>query len=233
MLRSEDSSDQAIDLNVEPESSVPCSICLDLVTNGGERSRAKLKCGHEFHLDCIGSAFNMKGMMQCPNCREIEKGRWLYGSGSTNSSPEPSMDDGSVDSYPFYFTVSEMPYRVHICPFRGFTQVHPSSQSSLGVMSSLTPMVAHQHPGAGNPHPHGWVQFQQTSFLHHHHQASGLPMPITNGAGRFDTQRSMPRFVPPGRVYDPNPGFSHYAESSPVNYSHAWSRDNVPHFPMP
>ncbi|KAL2945386.1 Transferrin receptor protein 1 [Bienertia sinuspersici] len=94
-----------------------------------------------------------------------------------------------------------------------------SDKSSLGVMSSLTPMVAHQHPGAGNPHPHGWVQFQQTSFLHHHHQASGLPMPITNGAGRFDTQRSMPRFVPPGRVYDPNPGFSHYAESSPVNYS--------------
>lgn len=61
-----------------------------------------------FGTDCIGSAFNMKGMMQCPNCREIEKGRWLYASGSTNSSPEPGMDDGSVDSYPFYFTFSEM-----------------------------------------------------------------------------------------------------------------------------
>ena len=29
---------------------VSCSICLDLVTDNGERSRAKLQCGHEFHL---------------------------------------------------------------------------------------------------------------------------------------------------------------------------------------
>ena len=28
--------------------------------------------------DCIGSAFNIKGKMQCPNCRKIEKGEWLY-----------------------------------------------------------------------------------------------------------------------------------------------------------
>ena len=31
-------------------SSVSCSICLDLVTDNGGRSRAKLQCGHEFHL---------------------------------------------------------------------------------------------------------------------------------------------------------------------------------------
>lgn len=31
-------------------SSVSCSICLDLVVDNGERSRAKLQCGHEFHL---------------------------------------------------------------------------------------------------------------------------------------------------------------------------------------
>ncbi|GMP40170.1 hypothetical protein CsSME_00010720 [Camellia sinensis var. sinensis] len=30
--------------------------------------------------DCIGSAFNIKGEMQCPNCREIENGRWLFAS---------------------------------------------------------------------------------------------------------------------------------------------------------
>lgn len=245
MVRSEINSDQAIDLNVEPEEScISCSICLDLVTNGGERSSAKLKCGHEFHLDCIGSAFNMKGMMQCPNCREIENGRWLYASGSTNSSPEPGMDDVNVDNYPFYFTFAEMPYRVHICPFRGFTQVHPSSQSSLGVMSTLAPMVTHQHPGAGSPHPHphpppphphphphGWV-FQHSSYLHPN-QASGLPMPISSNAGRFDTQRSMPRYVPSGLGYEPNPNFSHYPEGSPPNYSHPWSIDNVPHFPLP
>lgn len=35
----------------EPSSSdVSCSICLDLVSDNGGRSRAKLQCGHEFHL---------------------------------------------------------------------------------------------------------------------------------------------------------------------------------------
>ncbi|XP_057540109.1 E3 ubiquitin-protein ligase RFI2-like isoform X2 [Amaranthus tricolor] len=58
-----------------------CSICLELVTDNGDRSWAKLQCGHEFHLDCIGSAFNIKGAMQCPNCRKIEKGQWLYATG--------------------------------------------------------------------------------------------------------------------------------------------------------
>ncbi|KAG8052279.1 hypothetical protein GUJ93_ZPchr0001g32496 [Zizania palustris] len=37
--------------------------------------------------DCIGSAFNAKGVMQCPNCRKIEKGNWLYANGS-----RPSQD---------------------------------------------------------------------------------------------------------------------------------------------
>ena len=36
---------------VEPQASgVPCSICWDLVLDNGGRSRAKLQCGHEFHL---------------------------------------------------------------------------------------------------------------------------------------------------------------------------------------
>ncbi|GKE98160.1 hypothetical protein Tco_0021511, partial [Tanacetum coccineum] len=31
-------------------SSVPCSICFDLVIDDGDRSIAKLNCGHKFHL---------------------------------------------------------------------------------------------------------------------------------------------------------------------------------------
>ena len=38
-------------LEPQPSSGVSCSICLDLVLNiTGGRSRAKLQCGHEFHL---------------------------------------------------------------------------------------------------------------------------------------------------------------------------------------
>ena len=30
--------------------SVSCSICLDVVSDSGDRSWAKLQCGHQFHL---------------------------------------------------------------------------------------------------------------------------------------------------------------------------------------
>ncbi|RWW85858.1 hypothetical protein BHE74_00005436, partial [Ensete ventricosum] len=86
---------------------VACSICLEAVKSGGNRSTARLQCGHEFHLgrffwskftisiissDCIGSAFNAKGVMQCPNCRKVEEGNWLYANGS-HPTPELNMDD--------------------------------------------------------------------------------------------------------------------------------------------
>lgn len=38
------------DDDIEPSSGLACSICLDLVSDNGIRSRAKLQCGHEFHL---------------------------------------------------------------------------------------------------------------------------------------------------------------------------------------
>ncbi|CAI5951660.1 unnamed protein product [Closterium sp. NIES-65] len=56
-----------------------CSICLDAVDVCSiERSTARLKCGHGFHLDCIGSAFNAKRRMQCPNCRSEEPHSHLF-----------------------------------------------------------------------------------------------------------------------------------------------------------
>ncbi|URE03437.1 zinc finger, C3HC4 type, domain containing protein [Musa troglodytarum] len=75
---------------------VYCSICLSAVKCGGDRSTAKLQCGHEFHLDCIGSAFNAKGVMQCPNCRKVEEGNWFYANGS-HSTPELTMDEWIQD----------------------------------------------------------------------------------------------------------------------------------------
>lgn len=50
--------------------------------------------------DCIGSAFNVKGVMQCPNCRKVEKGQWLYANGSTQTFPE-SLDDWIPDEDPY------------------------------------------------------------------------------------------------------------------------------------
>lgn len=39
--------------------------------------------------DCIGSAFNVKGVMECPNCREIENGEWRY---YVSRSPDRELD---------------------------------------------------------------------------------------------------------------------------------------------
>ncbi|KAM3210300.1 hypothetical protein ACQJBY_064357 [Aegilops geniculata] len=98
-----------------------CSICLDPVAGrAGGRSIAKLQCGHEFHLDCIGSAFNAKGAMQCPNCRKIEKGRWLY---ATGQRPSPDIDIGGWVTGETYDIASDLPFGFQWCPFNGFTQL--------------------------------------------------------------------------------------------------------------
>ncbi|PON34483.1 43kDa postsynaptic protein [Parasponia andersonii] len=105
--------------------SISCSICLDVVADNGDRSWAKLQCGHQFHLDCIGSAFNVKGAMQCPNCRKIEKGQWLYANGS-RSFTEFSVEDWTHDEDLYDLSYSEMSFGVHWCPFGSLARL-PSS----------------------------------------------------------------------------------------------------------
>ncbi|XP_021283533.1 uncharacterized protein LOC110416033 isoform X2 [Herrania umbratica] len=115
--------------------SVSCSICLETVADNGDRSWAKLQCGHQFHLDCIGSAFNIKGAMQCPNCRKIEKGQWLYANGC-RSYPEFSVDDWTHDEDLYDLSYSEMSFGVHWCPFGSLARL-PSSFEE-GEFSSTT-----------------------------------------------------------------------------------------------
>ncbi|KAG5232399.1 E3 ubiquitin-protein ligase [Salix suchowensis] len=114
--------------------SVSCSICLEVVADNGDRSWAKLQCGHQFHLDCIGSAFNVKGAMQCPNCRKIEKGQWLYANGC-RSLPEFSMEDWAHDEDLYDLSYSEMSFGVHWCPFGSLTRLPSSFENgNLGMV---------------------------------------------------------------------------------------------------
>ncbi|CAL9225119.1 unnamed protein product [Arabidopsis halleri] len=63
---------------VEPVDDDDCVICFEPLTNDAEeRTVVKLRCSHIFHLDCLGSHFNTKKRMECPCCRQIEKGQWL------------------------------------------------------------------------------------------------------------------------------------------------------------
>ncbi|KAL9235018.1 hypothetical protein vseg_009819 [Gypsophila vaccaria] len=107
------------DVGSERKGLISCSICLEFVTDSGERSWAKLQCGHEFHLDCIGSAFNSKGAMQCPNCRKIEKGQWNYSTGCRSLTEFIEDSPRDEDSYDLSF--AEM-FGVQWCPIPGFSR---------------------------------------------------------------------------------------------------------------
>ncbi|KAF5744140.1 hypothetical protein HS088_TW08G00736 [Tripterygium wilfordii] len=127
-----------------PYSGISCSICLDSVEDNGVRSTAKLQCGHGFHLDCIGSAFNMKGAMQCPNCRKVEKGQWLYVTGPVRSLPELSMDNLITDEDVYGLSFSEMPFRVQWCPLGDLAQ--PGSSFEEVESPSTMFQNMHGHP---------------------------------------------------------------------------------------
>uniref|UniRef100_A0A0D9WCZ3 RING-type domain-containing protein n=1 Tax=Leersia perrieri TaxID=77586 RepID=A0A0D9WCZ3_9ORYZ len=129
---------------------VSCSICLDaVVAGGGERSTARLQCGHEFHLDCIGSAFNAKGVMQCPNCRKIEKGNWLYANGS-RPSQDVNMDEWAHDEDLYDVSYSEMGRRI-ITPIHDFMGQHMFTEHVAAV--SAAPGAAHPCPYVAYLHP--------------------------------------------------------------------------------
>ncbi|KAK8650676.1 hypothetical protein V6N13_140303 [Hibiscus sabdariffa] len=168
--------DAAVPAPVPPASEVSCSICLDLVSDPGGRSWAKLQCGHQFHLDCIGSAFNMKGAMQCPNCRKVEKGQWLYANGSTRSLPELTMEEWSVEEEYYDPVYSEMQqFRAQWCPFGEFSRVGSSSEevespsttsaaprSSNGELDAATRPSSFRHP---SPFEHGSSSRGGSSFV--------------------------------------------------------------------
>ncbi|XP_044491335.1 E3 ubiquitin-protein ligase RFI2 [Mangifera indica] len=160
-----DDDDQAI----EAPSLVSCSICLEAVTDDGSRSTAKLHCGHQFHLDCIGSAFNMKGAMQCPNCRKVEKGQWLYANGSTRSLPEFSLEDWIPDEDFYDLSYSEVPFRVHWCPFGELARVGSSFEE-------VEPPPTTYHDQRGH---HPILAEQEAASMAHSYVAYVGPVPTT------------------------------------------------------
>ncbi|KAF6163773.1 hypothetical protein GIB67_012132 [Kingdonia uniflora] len=103
--------------------SVSCSICLDLVIDkGGDRSIAKLQCGHQFHLDCIGSEFNAKGAMQCPNCRKVEEGQWFYANRPGHSGSLIDVNFEELIEELYELSYPELPFGLPWCPLIGPSQ---------------------------------------------------------------------------------------------------------------
>ncbi|KAJ0969296.1 hypothetical protein J5N97_022173 [Dioscorea zingiberensis] len=172
-------SSEAMDLDAS------CSICLEFVQDRGERSIAKLQCGHEFHLDCIGSAFNVKGAMQCPNCRKVEKGRWLYANG--NRSPVDFDFEGLTVGDILGLSSSDLPFGIQWCPFRGFPQL-----ASLFEEGELQPGSYHELMGniGFGDHSSASSSTQVCPYLAMH----GFPHSIHTAPSTADTVPDNGRF---------------------------------------
>ncbi|WCJ21338.1 RING/U-box superfamily protein [Euphorbia peplus] len=188
----------------DPSSSaLSCSICLDPLSLPSPRSIAKLHCGHHFHLDCIGSAFNMKGAMQCPNCRNVEKGRWLYANGSSRSTPEISMEDWIPDEDFYDLGYSEMPYRFHWCPYGELARVGSSFEEVESPSTTYHDLRGHhsayaEHTAAPSQWNNG-LSGRQEMFSTHAFPAINIP--YNNGWAR----RSPPYAVSSGHVNGVDP----------------------------
>lgn len=133
---------------------VICSICLDAVAADLDRSTAKLQCGHEFHLDCIGSAFNVKKVMQCPNCRKVETGRWLYASSVARPVPEIVMENWNLSGENHGVAYPGVPFSIRWCPFSDLE----GSYSSFEVVESSQPAY-HNLPGPASSEPQSYVAY--------------------------------------------------------------------------
>lgn len=77
-----------------------CSICWEEASETCGRSIVRLQCSHLFHLDCIGSAFNATGIMQCPNCREVENGLWMRFENNEDMDEDSDEDERTDDDLP-------------------------------------------------------------------------------------------------------------------------------------
>ncbi|GJN05291.1 hypothetical protein PR202_ga22909 [Eleusine coracana subsp. coracana] len=172
---SEEGRDTKVKEGVEGEEEVElllqCSICLDaVVAKSRERSTATLQCGHEFHLDCIGSAFNSTGTMQCPNCRHIENGHWLY---ARHPIPSQSVnnDDGVFDEDLDHFAHQQgvfVPLRIWSIPISRlselsslFSEIEPMQEAYhdvIGQNINAEPTDP-QEPGTG--HQGAYVSYMQ------------------------------------------------------------------------
>ncbi|ONK61605.1 uncharacterized protein A4U43_C08F31700 [Asparagus officinalis] len=174
--------------SIDEGSAVACSICLEIVAGGGDRSTARLRCGHEFHLDCIGSAFNAKGVMQCPNCRKVEKGNWLYANGS-RSLPELGIDEWTPDEDLYDPSYSEMTLGVHWCPFSRLAQMPSSFESGSRIVGSFVSSLVPPYLPSPRPDGHGHVRDR-----YHHQNPRGLHPTVFSGSQQ---QQGAPNPLPP------------------------------------
>lgn len=203
--------------------SVSCSVCLEAVTDKGDRSIAKLKCSHQFHLDCIGSAFNAKGAMQCPNCRNIENGQWLYANGCNPY--EDIILENFTNNEDFYdINHTEMPFGFRWHPYQGSLSQIPVSLEEIeppaGTYSDITGNALYGEHSNGSTGSH---LYPYRAIHDHRNWHTTATLPTQNGpqnvgdpATRSHERLRLPRTEPEG--LQRNGSLVHFGYSSQGSY---------------
>ncbi|XP_034685004.1 uncharacterized protein LOC117913971 isoform X3 [Vitis riparia] len=145
---------------------VICTICIDPVIENGPRAVVRLGCGHQFHLDCIGSEFNARGIMRCPNCRVIEVGEWRFSNGQctqnrTNENQAQFLVEAPVAVLPWcpiFGLFTHGPYEVWGLPSHGYG---PTFSHQLNLLPPPGNAPAQGLPGM--LHYGNWGTFSPTS----------------------------------------------------------------------
>ncbi|XP_059630170.1 uncharacterized protein LOC132273165 [Cornus florida] len=132
---------------------------------------------HRFALmiyDCIGSEFNIKGAMQCPNCRVTENGEWRFATGGSDSNIDYTDED---EPYP----VPDMnPPATDWYPFNGFSEAPPRPGGGIIVRTAneISEDVLNIFGGASNPLVYPWnvpqgyqMPASSMNVIQHHHQS--------------------------------------------------------------
>lgn len=203
--------------------SVSCSVCLEAVTDKGDRSIAKLKCSHQFHLDCIGSAFNAKGAMQCPNCRNIENGQWLYANGC-NPYEDIILENFTNNEDLYDVNHTEMPFGFRWHPYQGSLSQLPVSLEEIeppaGTYSDMTGNALYGEHSNGSTGSH---LYPYRAIHDHRNWHTTATFPTQNGpqnvgdpATRSHERLRLPRTEPEG--LQRNGSLVHFGYSSQGSY---------------
>ncbi|KAK6139433.1 hypothetical protein DH2020_026819 [Rehmannia glutinosa] len=125
--------------------------------------------------------------MQCPNCRKIEKGQWLYANGS-RPLPEFSMDDWAHDEDPVSVGTDQK------FNYEGSTQMQKMSSTSHHDPLGHHPIFAEHTPVSSTSHPCPYIAYVGTF-----HPSSSTSSRNVSDVSSFNNQwsgLSVPSEVP-------------------------------------
>ncbi|TKW11480.1 hypothetical protein SEVIR_6G235800v4 [Setaria viridis] len=164
--------------------------------------------------------------MQCPNCRKIEKGRWLYARGHR---PSADIDMGGWTTSENYDIATDLPFGFQWCPFSGFTQLasvfeereaeptsyhtigdHPSAAASSSLVCPYLALRGFLHPVHVPSTSNSGAE--STSFHRHSTGLEGHATPDLSNAQVFHATES--------RNHDRLPRYDTSSQQRSRSYAH-------------